>query len=142
MLPDLKTPRTTDEIGANGEKIAFFHSIPIHGYGKQLKNIYLPLKNGETTEIDIVVIHTNGIFVLESKNYNGWIFGKDTDKNWTAIYRNQKKYTFYNPIRQNQTHVNEISRITGIDKKQIFSFIVFGRETELKKITNNTPILL
>lgn len=126
-------------IGADGERIASYYALPIHGYGKLLRNVYLPLSNGQTTEIDIILIHTNGIFVIESKNYKGWIFGKDTDKNWTVMYSKTNKHTFYSPILQNKRHVKEICKITGTDTNKVFSFIVFGRNSELKKITNNQP---
>ena len=128
-----------DAIGTDGERIASYYALPIHGYGKILRNVYLPLSNGETTEIDIILIHTNGIFVIESKNYKGWIFGKDTDKKWTVMYSKTNKHTFYSPILQNKRHVQEICKITGINANKVFSFIVFGRNSELKKITNNQP---
>jgi hypothetical protein len=51
--------------------------------GKFLFNCYLPKENGETTEIDVLLINKNGIFVFESKNYSGWIFGDEKSKNWT-----------------------------------------------------------
>ncbi|WRS28108.1 nuclease-related domain-containing protein [Oscillospiraceae bacterium MB08-C2-2] len=137
--PFLDKKENADEIGARGEKIAFFHSIPIYGYGKQVRNIYLPLSNGRTTEVDVVLIHTNGIFVIESKNYRGWIFGKDTDKNWTVTYSKSKRYTFYNPIMQNAAHVKKICELTGISPDKVFSVVVFARESELKKIVNQQP---
>ena len=45
-----------------------------------LKNAYVPLKN-KSTEIDLLMIHEKGIFVFESKNYSGCIFGKADDTN-------------------------------------------------------------
>ena len=47
-----------------------------------LKNLYVPLQ-GKTTEIDLLMIHEKGIFVFESKNYSGWIFGSSDQLNWT-----------------------------------------------------------
>ena len=38
------------------------------------QNIYIPYKN-VSCEIDILMFHEKGIFVFESKNYSGWIFG-------------------------------------------------------------------
>ena len=45
--------------------------------GRFLFNLYIPKANDETTEIDVVLIHPKGFFVIESKNYNGWIFGNE-----------------------------------------------------------------
>jgi len=47
-----------------------------------LKNITLPTDNG-TTQIDHVVISQYGIFVIETKNMRGWIFGNEHQKTWT-----------------------------------------------------------
>ena len=44
---------------------------------KILFNLYIPTKNGKTAEIDVLIISTRGLFVIESKNYSGWIFGRD-----------------------------------------------------------------
>ena len=42
---------------------------------KQLNNVTLPLKNGGSTQIDHVIVSIYGIFVIETKNYQGMIFG-------------------------------------------------------------------
>ena len=51
--------------------------------GKFLFNLYIPKPNDETTEIDVVFLHPRGFFVIESKNYNGWIFGNEKNRYWT-----------------------------------------------------------
>lgn len=50
---------------------------------KILFNLYIPKENGETTEIDLILITPYGLFVIESKNYSGWIFGNTNNKFWT-----------------------------------------------------------
>ena len=72
--------------------------------GKILRNIYIPKENGDTSEIDLLYITQKGIFVIESKNYSGWIFGDEKSTNWTASLPNGQKNRFYNPILQNKTH--------------------------------------
>lgn len=52
-----------------------------------LKNVYVPTGN-KTTEIDMLMIHEKGIFVIESKNYSGWIFGDYNQLNWTQSFPN------------------------------------------------------
>lgn len=58
----------------------------------------MPKTNGETTEIDLILIHETGIYVIESKNYKGWIFESEEQKNWIqtlAAGRNGvQKYLF------------------------------------------------
>ncbi len=67
-------------------------------------------KNGEySTQIDHIVISTHGIFVIETKNYKGWIFGNSNKDKWVQnIWGN--KYSLYNPIMQNQNHIKFLLR--------------------------------
>jgi hypothetical protein len=61
----------------------------------------LSKKDGSTTEIDLIMIDETGIYVFESKNYSGWIFGDEKRKNWVQTLENRQKNYFYNPIWQN-----------------------------------------
>lgn len=62
-----------------------------------LKNIYLPTE-GKTTEIDLLMIHEKGVFVFESKNYSGWIFGSADQLNWTQACLMAIKTGFITPF--------------------------------------------
>ena len=97
-----------------------------------IKNLYLPKDNGETSEIDLIFITQKGIFVFESKNYSGWIFGDDKGKNWTAMLPNKQKNYFYNPIKQNKTHLKWMRKYVGEDVP-LFSIIVFSERCELRR---------
>ncbi|MEG0318175.1 MAG: nuclease-related domain-containing protein [Comamonas sp.] len=46
-------------------------------------NITLRLADGNTTQIDHVVVSPYGLFVLETKHMQGWIFGSEKQKKWT-----------------------------------------------------------
>ncbi len=102
--------------------------------GKVLRNVYLPKDNGETSELDVVFLTQKGIFIFESKNYSGWIFGDEKSKNWTAMLPNKVKNQFYNPILQNRSHLKWMKEYVG-DEIPLFSIIVFSERCELKKIT-------
>lgn len=102
--------------------------------GKTLGNIYVPKDDGGTTEIDVVYITQKGIFVIESKNYSGWIFGDENDSQWTAMLANKQKNRFYNPIKQNRTHIKWLGKLVG-DEVPLFSIIVFSERCELKKVS-------
>jgi predicted RNA-binding Zn-ribbon protein involved in translation (DUF1610 family) len=102
--------------------------------GKTLKNVYLPKENGETSEVDVIFITQKGIFVFESKNYSGWIFGDEKNKNWTVSLPNGQKNQFYNPVMQNRTHMKWMRNFVGEDVP-LFSIIVFSERCELKKVT-------
>ncbi len=123
--------------GRHGEKLTErkLKVIQLFGRkGKVLRNIYLPKDNGETSEVDVVFITQKGIFVIESKNYSGWIFGDEKSRNWTAMLPNRQKNQFYNPIMQNRTHLKWMRNCVGEDVP-LFSLIVFSERCELKKIT-------
>lgn len=110
------------------------------GYKKILKNVYL-FKNDkyETTEIDLVMLHSTGIYVFESKNFSGWIFGNKYDNQWTQSLPGAKKYKFYNPMKQNFCHIQALKRQLNIENDDMFiSYIVFSDRCELKSIPENT----
>lgn len=109
----------------------------IQGYYKTIRNIYVPYENG-TTEIDIVMIHEKGIFVFESKNYSGWIFGGTNNKKWTQMINKNSKYQFYNPILQNQTHINILSKSIKLYEYRFKSYIVFSERCKLMKVPIDT----
>jgi len=98
-----------------------------------LNDLYIPRENGTTTQIDHVLISDKGLFVIETKNYDGWIFGSQNSKYWTqVIYKRKEK--FYNPIWQNSGHIKELRRFLGSRYQDIpiYSIIVFGRQATLK----------
>ena len=106
--------------------------------GKFLFNCYLPKDDGTTSEIDVILIHSTGIFVVESKNYSGWIFGNEKSKMWTQTLPNGRgrsiKERFYNPIMQNKTHIKWLKNQVG-NNIPVYSIIAFSERCELKDIT-------
>ncbi|MCH5278887.1 MAG: NERD domain-containing protein [Christensenellaceae bacterium] len=124
-------------VGRRGEKLTEreLNFVRLFGRkGKILRNIYVPKDNGETSEIDVVFITQKGIFVIESKNYSGWIFGNEKSSYWTAMLPNKEKNQFYNPIKQNRTHMKWLGLYLQ-DEIPLFSLIVFSERCELKKIS-------
>lgn len=102
--------------------------------GKILRNVYIPKEDGTWSEIDVLFLTEKGIFVLESKNYSGWIFGSEKDFQWTAMLPNKQKNRFYNPVMQNRNHIKWLTEYLG-QEYPMFSLIVFSERCELKKIT-------
>lgn len=79
----------------------------------------------------MILIHESGIYVFESKNYGGWIFGDERQHYWTQTLplgrgRSQKN-RFYNPIRQNKGHIKWLSNYLNLDTKFFYSYIVFSK---------------
>ena len=127
-------------IGKRGEELTERELKRVQQSGRQgkvLRNVYLPKGNGETSELDVIFITPKGIFVFESKNYSGWIFGDENSKNWTAMLPNRQKNHFYNPVKQNRTHLKYMRQYVG-ENIPLFSIIVFSERCELKKVTINS----
>ena len=103
--------------GKYGEYLSFNKLEKIKGEHRILTNVYLPKGNGETTEVDLIYIHETGIYVLESKNYSGWIFGDEKSKYWMQTLQNGKKEKFYNPIFQNNTHIKYLIKLLRLMKR-------------------------
>ena len=72
-------------------------------------NCYVPNRSGDKIEIDMIMLCQKGIYVIENKNYSGWIFGDEKSKNWCEILKG-KKYFFYNPIKQNKSHIKNLEK--------------------------------
>ncbi|CDD03106.1 nuclease-related domain (NERD) protein [Ruminococcus sp. CAG:382] len=90
-----------------------------------INNLVLESANGRTSQIDHVVINQNGVFVIETKNYSGRIYGNDSQINWTQVLNyGRVKNHFYNPIKQNYTHICVIQELLK-QKVEIFSVVVF-----------------
>ena len=107
-----------------------------------MTNVYLPKEDGTTTEIDLIMITATGIYVFESKNYSGWIFGDENTKFWTQSLKGGKKYRFYNPIWQNKKHISVLKKHLRLDNNVFRSYIIFSERCELKKMFVNSPEVL
>lgn len=86
-------------------------------------NVTLETPDG-TTQIDHIFISKYGVFVLETKNYTGWIFGGENQPTWTQkIYKTTNK--FQNPLRQNYKHLKALEAALDIPFEHLKSVIVF-----------------
>ncbi|CCK80600.1 putative nuclease [Desulfobacula toluolica Tol2] len=95
-----------------------------------IKNVTLPTEDG-TTQIDHIIVSKYGIFVVETKNMKGWIFGSERQKMWTQkIFKYNTK--FQNPLHQNYKHVKTLQNMLNIEPEKIFSVIVFVGDCKFK----------
>lgn len=96
-----------------------------------LNDVYLPLPDGTTTQIDHVVVSQYGVFVVETKNYSGWIFADEKSAQWTQTLRNTKS-RFQNPMRQNFRHICALAENLGIDRSYFHGVVVFSNNCTFK----------
>lgn len=123
--------------GIIGEKVIVF--MLLLGLDQQtykvINNLLLKQEDGRTAQIDHVVVSIYGIFVIETKNYNGWIFGNENDKYWTqVIFRHRTR--FLNPIWQNSGHIKMLKETLGeFNNLTFYPIVVFMNTADLKKIS-------
>lgn len=110
-----------------------------------LNDIMLRTQYG-TTQIDHVVVSPYGIFVIETKNYKGWIFGHENSEEWKQSLLGKKRWygwsseqhKFRNPIRQNMAHTKAIKRLlSDTGDFRIIPIVVFSDSADLKITTPN-----
>ncbi|HCE2128687.1 nuclease-related domain-containing protein [Vibrio parahaemolyticus] len=95
-----------------------------------IKDVTLPTSDG-TTQVDHIVVSKYGIFVVETKNMKGWIFGSARQKQWTQkIYRHSSK--FQNPLHQNYKHIKALETLLGCSEEHLHSVIVFIGDSTFK----------
>ncbi|UAT43221.1 NERD domain-containing protein [Anaplasmataceae bacterium AB001_6] len=139
-LPITKKHYSYFDQGRLGEYLVFMKLEHLEEQGGRfLFNLYVPKANGKDTEIDMVFIHPKGFFVIESKNYSGWIFGNEKNQYWTQILpkgwrRDSHKTHFYNPIKQNALHIKYLKRLLP-SNFPIWSIIVFSDKCTFKDVT-------
>jgi hypothetical protein len=70
---------------------------------------------GRRSQIDHIVVGPTGVFVVETKNLNGYIEGAAEDREIVQhkIGRRGGRYSkrLYNPVHQVRTHVHRVSRL-------------------------------
>ena len=108
-----------------------------------LSNLYVKKETGDTTEIDVLMISPKGIFVLENKDYKGYIFGSESEPKWTKTTfkgrtrygRNRVgKYQFPNPIWQNRNHIKNLQAYLG-NGVRMYSIVTFSDRGSIKSVS-------
>lgn len=95
-------------------------------------NITLPSSFTKSTQVDHIVVSEYGIFVIESKDYKGWIFADRNSSNWMQVLYRGKKYPFQNPIIQNFAHISALKEQLPFLNKCFFNIVVFSNRSEFK----------
>jgi hypothetical protein len=131
---------TMRRLGKQGEaKVRKFLKTTKSRKKKILNNVILEVEYGNTTQIDHILINEYGVFVIETKNYKGVVYGTE-GKNYWRQYLKNKSFTFYNPIKQNENHIKHLKEMFG-KKYPYYSEIVFVGST-VKKIDSDVVFSL
>lgn len=96
----------------------------------RFNNVIIPSNNG-TTQIDHLILSPFGIFIIETKNKKGWIFGSENQAKWTQVIFKQK-YLFQNPLKQAYRQKKVLSEFLNIDGSLIKTIIYFNGDCSFK----------
>ncbi len=95
-----------------------------------------------TTQVDHVLVSRFGVFVIETKDFNGWIFANATDATWTQVHF-RRKFKFQNPIFQNFRHMRAVEGLLDfLPPEAIKSVVVFSGNAEFKTTTPHGVIAI
>ncbi len=125
----LQSPRCKGWLGEWLIKTKARRKLPDDIY-RALHDVTLPDGAG-TTQIDHIFVSPYGLFVLETKNYKGWIFGTERDAQWTQT-TGRYKHRFQNPLRQNYKHTACLTALLGIRHDVVHSVVVFAGNARFK----------
>ena len=107
---------------------------------------------GETsTQLDNLLITSKAVYVIEVKNYAGRVYGGQYQDQWyqTIRYDNQRRgrggrtYTkthiaknaFFNPIKQNQIHVNAVkNNLETVKNLALLNVVVFMNRSNISNV--------
>ena len=131
-------PSQAEYRGRRGEKCVFsiLKQLPDEYY---IWNDIVLQRNGYSVQIDQVVISPYGIFVIETKNYTGWIYGNDDSDQWTKNMYGYK-YHFGNPLKQNFSHVKALAELFCVSVNSFIPIVVFLHGADLRCNTHGTVI--
>lgn len=112
----------------------------LKGYNKVKVNMLIPTKYG-STQIDVVLISQEGVYVIECKNYGERgkevrLKGLLNEGEWLVEYPNGKEYKIYNTVMQNQGHIENIKRVLGVGIP-IYSYVVFSDNVKIVRNLKN-----
>ena len=106
-----------------------------------LNDVLLP-SGGGTAQIDHILVSPGGVFVIETKDMNGWIFASPGHQRWTQTFMadrwsrmvgiKSKRFSFYNPLLQNEGHARALVKLGVVDPWEIRPVAVFVGDAELK----------
>lgn len=121
--------------GERGEnEVARILGETIIGEQYVINDILFECSSGKSCQIDHILINKNGIWVIETKNYAGKIYGEENYREWTQVlgFGNEVN-KFYNPVKQNATHIYHLSKYLKV--KNIFqNIVVFLDRADISEI--------
>jgi restriction system protein len=97
---------------------------------RRFHDVIIPSSNG-TTQVDHILVSPFGLFIVETKNLKGWIFGSESQSKWTqVVYEN--KYSFQNPLKQTYRQKKVLSKYLNLKESHIETVVCFVGDSQFK----------
>lgn len=129
--------------GIAGEKAVskILSWLPQREY-RVFNNVLLNNPLGGTSQIDHIVVSRFGVFVIETKNFGGKVYGSENAQYWNEYFRG-KGFEFYNPVLQNNTHIAVLKEnLVSFENVPFFSVVAFPPDAILRvSVDNGTKVL-
>lgn len=113
-----------------------------------INDVLLPTSSG-TTQIDHVLVSPIAVFLIETKEMNGWVFGSPGEKQWTQSFAagrwsrqvgiKSRRFNFYNPLRQNEGHAKALVSLGIVDRQRLRPVATFVGDAQLKTAEKFLP---
>lgn len=97
---------------------------------RRFSDIILPGSDG-TAQIDHLLVSPYGLFIIETKNKKGWIFGSENQQNWTQVLYSEK-YSFQNPLRQTYRQKRVLAEFLNLRESAIHTVVHFVGDCTIK----------
>lgn len=106
-----------------------------------MNHVTLRIGSG-TTQVDHILVSRFGVFVIETKDFSGWIFADASSANWTQVlYR--RKSSFQNPLFQNGRHVRAVEALLNfVPPEAVRSVVVFCGYAEFRTDTPDRVVTI
>ena len=131
-----------------GERLVGRHLERNYRDWTHFNDLLLPSGQG-TTQIDHILVSPAGVFVIETKDMNGWVFGSPGQKQWTQSFAagrwsrrfgvKSKRFRFYNPLLQNEGHAKALADLRVVERRLVRPIAVFVGDAELKTVDKFLP---
>ncbi len=90
-----------------------------------LQNHTIPFDSGHSIKFDHIIFGDKYFYCIADKSWNGSVLGSYRDDNW-ILYEKNKDHRQYvkNPLKINQSRINKLSIMTGIDREIFINIVV------------------
>ncbi|MEI6102267.1 MAG: nuclease-related domain-containing protein [Eubacteriales bacterium] len=104
------------------------------GGGRVFTGLCIP-QEGAAVELDLLMVHTTGIYLFEIKDYGGALNGEAESKFWTLAFQNGRTENLYNPIWQGRSRISALEELLPETAAGLFFlYIVFGQRCVLQEV--------